>query len=267
MMAVLVFLRRSLYMKLLVLLFSWLLLGAGSVAAIADEELTNVLAALETPFRVTTPAEQQIRDFAGDFVQLSTVVAIDRVQRGEGKVWFKFPLGSRADAAMPMFRWDYQLPNEQQILSDGTSLWVYVPENRQVIVSQVGEIEAEYGDNPAAFFTGLGDLEQNFDIAWGNGRRDETGDYRLLLTPKRPSQFFKQIEVMVNQQAVAASRQGGKPQVFPLVATQVTDPQDNLTRITFVDVRWNLDPADSMFVFEVPEGVEQLSPATQMPSF
>jgi outer membrane lipoprotein carrier protein len=253
-------------MKLLVLLFSWLLLVAGAVPAIADEELTNVLAALETPFRVTTPATQQISDFSADFVQLSTVVAIDRVQRGAGQVWFKFPPETRGSSAMPMFRWDYQLPNEQQILSDGTSLWVYVPENRQVIVSQVGEIEDEYGDNPAAFFTGLGNLAQNFDIAWGKSRRDENGHYILLLTPKRPSQFFKQIEVVVNQQAVAAL-QGGNSQVFPLVATQVTDPQDNLTRITFVDVRWNLDPADSEFVFEVPEGVEQLSPAAQMPGF
>lgn len=253
-------------MKSLVLLISWLLLIAGSVPALADEDLSHVIGALETPFKETTPAAQQIRDFAADFVQLSTVVAIDRVQRGEGKVWFKFPQQAHTDSAMPMFRWDYQLPNEQQVLSDGTTLWVYVPENRQVVVSEVGEVEAEYGDNPAAFFTSLGDLAKNFDIAWGNGRRDEAGHYILLLTPKRPSQFFKQIEVVVNQQAVSASEEG-KPQVFPLVATLVTDPQDNLTRITFVDVRWNLDPADSLFVFEVPEGVEQLSPATQMPSF
>ncbi len=254
-------------MKLMVLLLSWLLFFAGSLPATADEELTHVLKALETPFKVTTPAAQQIRDFAGDFIQLSTVVAIDRVQRGEGKVWFKFPPQARTGSAMPMFRWDYRLPNEQQVLSDGTILWVYVPENRQVIVSEVGQVEAEYGDNPAAFFTGLGDLTQNFDIAWGKSRRDEAGHYILLLTPKRPSQFFKRIEVVVNQQAVSATHRGGKPQVFPLVATQVTDPQDNLTRITFVDVRWNLDPADSLFVFEVPEGVEQLTPATQMPGF
>jgi outer membrane lipoprotein carrier protein len=259
-----VFIRR-IKMKWFVVLLAWLVLFAGSVSAASDEELTSVIAALETPFRAATPVSQQIRDFTADFVQLSTVVAIDRVQRGEGKVWFKFPPEVRASSAMPMFRWDYQLPNEQQILSDGTTLWVYVPENRQVIVSEVGQVEAEYGDNPAAFFTALGDLAQNFDIAWGNDRQNEAEHYRLLLTPKRPSQFFKQIEVVVNHHAVLAHRQGVKSQVFPLVATQVTDPQDNLTRITFVDARWNLDPADREFVFEIPAGVEQLSPTTQMP--
>lgn len=249
-------------MKWFVVLISWLVLFAGSVSAGVDEELTSVVAALETPFRASTPKAQQIRDFAADFVQLSTVVAIDRVQRGEGKVWFKFPPEARANSTMPMFRWDYHLPNEQQILSDGTTLWVYLPENRQVIVSEVGQVEAEYGDNPAAFFTGLGDLAQNFDIAWGDHRKDETGNYLLLLTPRSPSQFFTQIEVVVNQHAVLVHQQGGQSQVFPLVATQVTDPQGNLTRITFVDVRWNLDPADREFTFEVPAGVEKILPAT-----
>lgn len=254
-------------MKWFVVLLSWLVLISGPVSAGGDEELTSVIAALETPFRAATPASQQIRDFTADFVQLSMVVAIDRVQRGEGRVWFKFPPQARAGTAMPMFRWDYQLPNEQQVLSDGTTLWVYVPDNRQVIVSEISQVEAEYGDNPAAFFSGLGDLAQNFDIAWGNGRQDQTGHYLLLLTPKRPSQFFKQIEVTVNHQAVLAHQQGTISRVFPLVATQVTDPQDNLTRINFVDVRWNLDPADREFTFAVPAGVEQLSPATQMPRF
>lgn len=251
----------------LVFLLSWLVLISGPVSAGVDEELTSVIEALETPFRATTPATQQVRDFTADFVQLSTVVAIDRVQRGEGKVWFKFPPQARTGSTMPMFRWDYQVPNEQQVLSDGSTLWVYVPENRQVIVSEISQVEAEYGDNPAAFFSGLGDLTQNFDIAWGKGRQDQAGHYLLLLTPKRPSQFFKQIEVTVNYQAVLAFQQGVASRVFPLVATQVTDPQDNLTRIIFVDVRWNLDPADSEFVFETPAGVEQLLPAQQMPRF
>ncbi|MBW6508972.1 MAG: outer membrane lipoprotein carrier protein LolA [Desulfuromonadales bacterium] len=254
-------------MKWSVVLLTCLVLLAGSISAAADEELTSVIATLETPFRAATPRSQQIRDFTADFVQLSTVVAIDRVQRGEGKVWFKFPPQARTGSTMPMFRWDYQMPNEQQVLSDGTTLWVYVPENRQVIVSEISQVEAEYGDNPAAFFTGLGDLTQNFDIAWGKGRQDQAGHYLLLLTPKRPSQFFKQIEVTVNHQAVLAFQQGTVFRLFPLVATQVTDPQDNLTRITFVAVRWNLDPSDSEFIFEVPAGVEQLSPSAQMPRF
>lgn len=254
-------------MKWFVVLLNCLVLLVGSISAAADEELTSVIATLETPFRAATPMSQQIRDFTADFVQLSTVVAIDRVQRGEGKVWFKFPPQARTGSTMPMFRWDYQMPNEQQVLSDGTTLWVYVPENRQVIVSEISQVEAEYGDNPAAFFSGLGDLTQNFDIAWGNGRQDQAGHYLLLLTPKRPSQFFKQIEVTVNHQAVLAFQQGAVFRLFPLVATQVTDPQDNLTRITFVAVRWNLDPADSEFIFEVPAGVEQLSPSAQMPRF
>ena len=247
-------------MKRIIIPLVWLLLSVpGSL--LADGELETVIMALESPFRDATPANRQIRDFSADFVQLSTVVSIDRVQRGEGKVWFKFQPQS---TFMPRFRWDYQLPNEQQIISDGSTLWVYVPENRQVIVSDVQQVEAEYGDNPAAFFSGLGDLGRNFHIDWAPTRTDESGHYRLLLTPRQPSQFFNQIEVTVNQQAVSAHQQQEDSVSFPLIATQVTDPQGNLTRITFIDARWNLDLEDSQFVFEVPPGVEQLSPATHM---
>ncbi len=228
---------------------------------LADDKLEAVVAALETPFRETTPPARQIHDFSADFVQRSTVVSIDRVQRGEGKVWFKFQPQS---SFMPMFRWDYQLPDEQQVISDGSTLWVYVPANRQVIVSDVKQVEVEYGDNPAAFFSGLGDLARNFHIDWAPSRRDASGHYLLLLTPRQPSQFFNQIEVTVNQQAVSAYQQRGTPAQFPLIATQVTDPQGNLTQITFINVRWNLDLDDTEFVFEIPSGVEQLSPATHM---
>ena len=244
---------------IMVLLLCLLLALPGSL--FADDELESVVAALESPFRDATPAARQIHDFSADFVQLSTVVSIDRVQRGEGEVWFKFQPQS---SSMPMFRWDYHLPNEQQVISDGSTLWVYVPENRQVIVSDVGQVEAEYGDNPAAFFSGLGDLSRNFHIDWAQSRRDESGHYRLLLTPRQPSQFFQQIEVIVNQQAVSAYQQQGASVLFPLIATKVTDPQGNLTRIAFFDVRWNLDLDDSAFVFEIPPGVEQLSPSTHM---
>ncbi|MFO7765342.1 MAG: outer membrane lipoprotein carrier protein LolA [Pelovirga sp.] len=248
-------------MKWIIASCVWLLLSApGTVPA--DDNLETVIAALETPFREETEEKRKVHDFSADFVQLSTVVAIDRQQRGEGRVWFKF---QSQPAGMPMFRWDYQLPTEQQVISDGTTLWVYVPENRQVIVSDVEQVEAEYGDNPAAFFSSLGDLAANFHITWGPHQRDESGHYRLLLTPRQPSQFFKEIEVIVNQEAVATYQQEKEKTSFPLLATRVTDPQGNLTRIVFTEVRWNLGLADSEFVFDIPDGVEQLSSTAHMP--
>lgn len=247
-------------MKWIIVSLAWLLLSVPGIL-FADDELKTVVAALETPFRDSTAADRQIRDFSAAFVQISTVISIDRSQRGEGDVWFKFQTRT---SLMPKFRWDYQLPNEQQVISDGSALWVYIPENRQVVISDVREVESEYGDNPAAFFMGLGDLARNFDIDWAAPHRDEDGHYRLLLTPRRPSQFFQQIEAVVNYQAVSDHQQRRALAHFPLVATKVTDPQGNLTQINFDNVRWNLDLDDSIFVFEVPSGVEQISPATHM---
>lgn len=249
--------RRNIVWLLLVLL-----LPVSAATAAEDADLATVIAALETPFRQTGDDAWRIVDFTAAFSQRSAVVSIDRVQRGAGTVWFRF---QPEENGMPMFRWDYHQPNEQQIISDGATLWVYLPENRQVIVSDLRQVQTEYGDNPVSFFSGLGHLEENFQIGWSDVRTDETGDYRLLLLPRRESRFFKQIEVTVSHRAVALwQQQERQMEVFPLVATQVTDPQENLTRITFIDPRWNIGTTAADFDFTVPPGVEEVSPADDL---
>lgn len=249
--------RRKIALLLLVLL-----LPVGAVTAAEEADLATVIAALETPFRQTSEEGWRVDDFTAAFSQRSAVVSIDRVQRGAGTVWFRFP---REANGMPMFRWDYHQPNEQQIISDGATLWVYLPENRQVIVSDLRQVQTEYGDNPVSFFSGLGNLEENFQIGWSEVRTDAAGDYRLLLFPRRESRFFKQIEVTVSHRAVALwQQQERRMKAFPLVATQVTDPQENLTRITFIDPQWNIGTTAADFDFAVPPGVEEVSPVDDL---
>lgn len=246
-------------------LLTFLLVLIGINLAVAQQALLPaVIDTLESPFRQTTDESRTIYDFSAEFTQLSAVVAIDRVQRGQGTVWFRFQPESAQGARLPMFRWDYREPEEQQILSDGATLWVYQQENRQVIVSDVRQVQSEYGDNPLSFFSDLGDLGRNFQIAWNEPQIDASGNYQLLLVPRNESRYFQQIVVVVSHKAVTAFVEGRVPTVFPLLATEVKDLQDNLTRITFNDVRWNLDLAPEHFVFEIPAGVEQVSPATDI---
>lgn len=252
-------------MKKLVILLVLLLSGAVTAAA-QEVELSTVVETLQVPFRQTTASAGQIRDFVADFVQLSAIAAIDRVQRGEGQVRFKFQARADRPDRLPGFRWDYREPEVQHIISNGATLWVYVPDNRQVIISDVSRVQADYGDSPAALFGSLGRLGENFHIEWGRKRQDDQGHYHLVLTPLRDSRLIRQIEVVVNREAVFAWQQERlSATVFPLIETLVTDPQDNLTRITFIDPRWNQSPADSLFEFEVPPGVEELSPVSGMP--
>ena len=64
-------------------------------------------------------------DFSADFFQESTLKALDITDTASGKVWFKHP---------GMMRWEYKTPENYAIISDGKNLWIYRPEDNQVVI-------------------------------------------------------------------------------------------------------------------------------------
>jgi outer membrane lipoprotein carrier protein len=245
------------------LMIGLLLLFVPVLSPAADVRLSDVVTALETPFKYQTPAAEKIRDFQADFLQQSHIASIDRTQRGEGSVQFKFI--SSVKQSLAKFRWEYRKPSVQEIISDSKTLWVYIPENLQVIASDLEKIDAEQGENPVTFLSGLGQLSHDFSIVWNSPRLTASGDYRLLLTPLNPSQFITQIEVVVNQSAVniwlKQHKTGG---IFPIIATLVIDPSGNRTAIEFKDIKINQQLSDQLFTFVRPPGVELVDPGQQL---
>lgn len=242
--------------KILVLILT--LLFVTRPAGAAAITLAEVSAALQKPFR-QSDSGPRIRNFAAEFTQESLVAAIDRVQRGEGTVRVKLPTGAPAK-----FRWDYRQPDVQEILSDGETLWVYVPENRQVIVSDLHSMDPREQANPLTFLGSLGDLEREFTVTWAAERETPAGHFRLELTPRRPSPLFERMEVVVNREALGAWQDSAKEgTVFPVVATRLADAQGNLTTVSFFDVKINQSFPDRLFHFSVPSGVEVVRPGQQ----
>jgi outer membrane lipoprotein carrier protein len=227
------------------------MLPAGAYSA--ETELQDVVATLEAPFKESTPQSQQVLDFAANFSQESHIVSIDRSQYGQGQVAFKFVAEKNP---VSLFHWVYQQPSQQEIISNGITLWVYQPDNRQVIVTDIGKM-AVSGDNPVMFLSSLGNLSRDFNIAWAEPRQDDHGNYRLSLTPKKDSQLIRRMEVVVDSTAVTAWKEHGcSGQVFPVVQTQVIDMGSNSTTITFDDIRINQGVEASQFNFIVPQGVD-----------
>lgn len=58
------------------------------------------------------------------------------------------------------FRWSYEKPYQQLLVSDGVTLWSYDPELHQVAVKKIG---AAFGASPAALLAGQ-DLERHFEL-------------------------------------------------------------------------------------------------------
>jgi outer membrane lipoprotein-sorting protein len=124
-------------------------------------------------------------------------------------------------------------------VSDGKTLYSYLPADRQVIVS---ELPPDGGETTAALFlAGRGDLARDF-TAQLEGQTEAV--YRLKLTPKKKQQEFDTLTVQVRRDTL---------QIESLVAQ---DRQGGTSTFTFSNVKENVGLADSKFVFKTPRGVQ-----------
>jgi outer membrane lipoprotein carrier protein len=243
------------------LLFSWLLPAAARAA-----DLGEVVRTLESPFRSGAAKGAAIRDFAADFSQESKIASLDRTQQGGGRVAIRFVHRDPAQPPLVQFRWDYTQPNNQVIVSDGKTMWVYVPENRQVIESDIAAVDRTDGNDPLTFLTGLGDLGRDFTIALASPDRDAAGNWVLELTPRKPSPLVVRLRIVVDRRAVEAfSRSGNTGGYLPLRSSLVVDAGGNSTLIEFSHIRINRGLGDQDFRFTVPAGVEVVRPGGQQP--
>jgi len=234
-----------------------------SLSAAAEAKIGDIVAALETPFKYETQASEKISDFQADFLQQSHIASIGRTQHGKGVVSFKFT--PAVDHSLAKFRWQYQKPAIQEIISDGKTMWVYIPDNRQVIESDISKLNTQQGENPVTFLSNLGNLSRNFSIAWNQPRLSDSGNYQLLLIPLKPSQFIEKIEITVSKKAVnfyLDQHKTGK--IFPIIATLVTDPSGNRTAIKFKNIKINQHLDEKLFTFVRPPGVEVVDPGQQL---
>jgi outer membrane lipoprotein carrier protein len=239
------------------LLVSLLVFGAHTAALAQPTGLGQVIQALESPFKHNADARIAINDFEADFFQQSLIASLDRLQRGRGRVAIKFERSRPDRVPLAMFRWEYEQPTQQEIVSDGRTMWVYLPENRQVILSEI-EITAEARpDDPMTFLTGLGNLSRDFQISWASPNQDERGNFVLELRPRRPSPMIQRMLVVVDGEAVRASGQ----RLFPILSTTVYDPGGNSTLIEFSNIRVNRGLPTQHFQFIIPGGVEVLRPS------
>ncbi len=244
--------------RTLALFVTLMLIAASAAAQDGAVSLERVIQALEAPFgQKGKPG--RIADFQADFRQESRLASLDRMQRGRGTVAVRFEPHSASQAPMAKFRWDYELPARQEIISDGRTLWVYLPENRQVIESKL-DLSETRPEDPVTFLTGLGNLSRDFHIEWATPRQDREGNWALELRPRRPSPLIDTLVVTVRKEALSDAA------AFPIRSTLLTDPAGNETFIEFVDVRTNRGLDEKLFLFTIPAGVEVIRP-TDQPGF
>ncbi len=137
------------------------------------------------------------------------------------------------------FRWDYESPTTQLVLSDGQRLWLYDPDLEQVTVR---DMDGTLSSTPAMLLGGEGDLDEHFRTG---ARYEEEGVSWFELVPLAQDSDFVGLRVGFCG--------------VDLCDMELLDKLGQYTRIHFENVVIGepLDPAD--FRFDPPEGVDVIS--------
>ncbi|OGU06428.1 MAG: cell envelope biogenesis protein LolA [Geobacteraceae bacterium GWC2_58_44] len=207
-------------------------------------ELSQVVRTLEQGYST-------LNDLQADFSQKSSMKAMKREEKGGGQLFIK--KGSGKDA---MFRFNYSKP-KQQIISNGKSVWYYLPEQKQVMVMELSQLFEDGSGVALNYLAGMGHVSKDFDIAFAADPRDSKGNYLLDLTPKKRSPAMAKLQLIVAAAAVEEFVSQGRPTTpFPIVSSTVFDQMGNSTRIEFSNVKTNRGLESGKFTFKIPAGVE-----------
>lgn len=134
------------------------------------------------------------------------------------------------------FRWAYDSPFEQLLITDGHTLWVYEPDLEQVTRSDLDE---SVGNTPAVLLSTQEPLEQLFLIIDG-GRKD--GLDWAMLEPYGEQSTFSRIFLGFDGSTLAAM--------------EIVDALEQRVQIRFRELKRNAGVDPALFEFVIPDGVD-----------
>jgi len=174
--------------------------------------------------------------FSADFIQKSTIKAMEITDLAAGKVYIKYP---------GMMRWEYEKPDRQIIITDADKLWIYRPEDNQVMT---GKAPTFFRDGKgASFLSDIRLIRQKFDISLEQGKQGQSDlFYHLKLIPLEKTLDISAIRLMISRQT------------FNVLQVTTLNFYGDETRIDLVNSAFGADLEDSLFSFKIPEGVDVL---------
>ena len=195
-------------------------------AAVAAQELDQVVDAVEATYG-------KMADLRAEFSQVARNKSLGQDVKAEGTVYLK--KGGK-------MRWEYKSPSPQQIVSDGTYLWVYTPELNQV---NKGDAPRALAGPAGSFLQGLGKVREEFSVRFLNpaNKTDASGRPVLDLTPKKPTPLLTRLVLTLDPKENYIVRQA-----------VLYDQLQNTVTMSFNRVAVNPGLSDTLFAFTPPKG-------------
>jgi outer membrane lipoprotein carrier protein len=176
----------------------------------------------------------KVRDFFADFVHTYRGGVLKKQATERGTVAVKKP---------GRMRWMYTHPEKKAFVSDGTRIYSYIPQDRQVIVSSLPK--EDEATTAVMFLAGKGDVTRDFSASYGTG--GPVGTLALKLVPKRAERDYDALVLFLD------------PATLQIRALTTTDRQGGESTFTFSNMKENLGLSDKEFAFRIPRGVDVIT--------
>ncbi|MBI3596964.1 MAG: outer membrane lipoprotein carrier protein LolA [Nitrospirae bacterium] len=193
---------------------------------VIENSLTEVVQKIQAAYEHTT-------DWKAEFEQVTQIEGFDSPITSRGTLYIKKP---------DKLRWDYLEPNRHQILVNEQKIWIYTPEQKQVIVSPFAEISDS--QLPLHLLSGVGRLDRDFTVQWTDPARPRPQDPpSLTLIPKDPNTGLTKLLMDVD------------PVTYFITRLTLFEANGNQSRFQFARIRNDTGLKDRFFVFTPPKDV------------
>ena len=219
-------LRISSLCKLPIILIA-LLLSTPEAVSPADRDLDASLEGLQKKY-------SQVRDLKMEFIQ-SYKSPRRAAKTATGTLVLKRP---------GMMRWEYKTPIETLCVSNGKTVFFYLPQEKQVQKTKVKE--SRDPRIPFLFLLGKGNLKRDFSkVEWASDEKPFFQGNRVILAyPKKGIDEFARILMEFS------------PQTFQLQRVTVFDVDGTTSEFVFTNIQQDLGTAAGIFDFKAPPGTK-----------
>ena len=200
-------------------------IGMQIAAAGSNPSLDQILAGMEKRYANSK--------FSAKFLQESTIKAMEITDFASGRVYVRHP---------GMMRWEYEKPDKQVIITDGYKLWVYRPEDNQVMTGSAPEFFRD--GRGASFLSDIKLIRKKFNIELLESKTNVF--HELKLTPLEKNMDVTDIRLAVSKEN------------FTVMRVVTYNFYRDETRIELLNSKFNVQLDDDLFSFEIPEGVDVL---------
>lgn len=176
---------------------------------------------------------ENTKSIKADFIQ-ETVFLDKSKEIRTGKVWIKKP---------GKFRWEYQIPEKFLIISDGFQIFIYYPEEKEVLIYPSGKVISS--QLALGFMSGRGNIKKDLKLESFEILNEK--EWKISFFPVSKDTYIEKIVLTVNLDT-------GEVKEFYFINTS-----GEKVRIIFKNLEYNLDLKNNIFTFIPPKNSKVLN--------